>query len=79
MKSLETLETELATFLSWYDSNPLKSVLVSLTQRDIAAIKAERARLARAEKAKANHEAKVALYNALPFFRRLFAINPVNA
>jgi hypothetical protein len=68
IKSLATLEAELETFLSWYDSNPMKAVLVSLTQRDIAAIKAEQARLAR----KAELEAKAAAFAALPWYKRLF-------
>lgn len=67
-KSLATLEAELETFLSWYDANPMKAVLVSLTQRDIAAIKAEQARLAR----RAAVEAEVAAYKALPWYKRLF-------
>jgi hypothetical protein len=46
----------------------MKAVLVSLTQRDIAAIKAEQARLAR----KAELEAKAAAFAALPWYKRLF-------
>lgn len=67
-KSLATLEAELETYLSWYDSNPMKAVLVSLTRRDIAAIKAEQARLAR----KVELEAKAEAFAALPWYKRLF-------
>jgi len=67
-KTLATLESELATFSNWYDSNPMKSVLVDLTKRDIAYLKAKQESEARTQA----YKAKVNAFNALPWFKKLF-------
>lgn len=67
-KTLATLEAELATFSSWYDSNPMKSVLVDLTKRDIAKLKAAQESEARKQAAIAKQNA----FSALPWYKRIF-------
>ena len=67
-KTLETLEAELATFSNWYDSNPMKSVCVDLTKRDIAYLKAKQ----ESEAMTQAYKAKVNAFNALPWFKKLF-------
>jgi hypothetical protein len=54
----------------------MKKTLLPILQAEVARFEHAEASAARAAKAKANHEAKCAAYNALPFFRRLFATNP---
>ena len=68
LATLETLESELATFSNWYDSNPMKSVLVDLTKRDIAYLKAKQ----ESEASTQAYKARTQAYNALPWFKRLF-------
>jgi hypothetical protein len=67
-KNLATLEAELETFSNWFESNPMKSVLVELTKRDIATIKAAQESEARKQAAIAKRDA----FNALPWYKRLF-------
>ena len=67
-KTLANLEADLETFTAWSDSNPMKSVLVELTNRDIA-------RLQRATESEARTQAAIAkraAYNALPWYKKLF-------
>ena len=68
VKTLATLEAELATFNTWSDSNPMKAVLVELTKRDIATIKAAQESEARKQAA----IAKQAAFNSLPWYKKLF-------
>ena len=72
-------QAQLNQVLEWTDNNPMKSTLLPLLQAEVARFEHAEASAAREAKAKANHEAKCAAYNALPFLRRLFATNPVNA
>lgn len=72
-------QAQLDQVLEWTDNNPMKKTLLPILQAEVARFEHAEASAARAAKAKANHEAKCAAYNALPFFRRLFASNPANA
>lgn len=69
-------QAQLTQVLAWTDNNPMKSTLLPILQAEVARFEHAEASAARAAKAKADHEAKCAAYNALPFFRRLFATNP---
>jgi hypothetical protein len=69
-------QAQLNEVLSWTDNNPMKKTLLPMLQAEVARFEQAEASAARAAKAKADHEAKCAEYNALPFFRRLFAVNP---
>jgi hypothetical protein len=67
-KNLATLESELATFEAWFDSNPMKKTLIELTKRDIARLKSAQESEARKQAA----IAKQAAFNALPWYKKLF-------
>ena len=69
-------QAQLAQVIAWTDNNPMKKTLLPILQAEVARFQHAEASAARAAKAKADHEAKCAAYNALPFFRRLFASNP---
>jgi hypothetical protein len=72
-------QAQLNEVLSWTDNNPMKKHLLPVLQSEVARFEQLEASAARAAAAKAKHEAKCTAYNALPFFRRLFATNPANA
>jgi hypothetical protein len=69
-------QAQLDQVLSWTDNNPMKKHLLPVLQNEVARFEQLEASAARAASAKAKHEAKCTAYNALPFFRRLFATNP---
>lgn len=69
-------QAQLDQVLEWTDNNPMKKTLLPMLQAEVARFEHAEASAARAAKAKADHEAKCAEYNALPFFSRLFAVNP---
>jgi hypothetical protein len=69
-------QAQLAQVLEWTDNNPMKKTLLPILQAEVARFEHAEASAARAAKAKADHEAKCAAYNALPFLRRLFVANP---
>lgn len=69
-------QAQLNQVLEWTDNNPMKKTLLPILQAEVARFEQAEASAARAAKAKADHEAKCAAYNALPFFRRLFVANP---
>jgi len=78
-RSKADAQAQLNQVLEWTDNNPMKKTLLPILQAEVARFEQAEASAARAAKAKATHEAKCSAYNALPFFRRLFASNPANA
>lgn len=75
-RSKADAQAQLDQVLEWTDNNPMKKTLLPILQAEVARFEHAEASAARAVKAKADHEAKCAAYNALPFLRRLFAVNP---
>ncbi len=75
-RSKADVQAQLDQVLEWTDNNPMKKTLLPILQSEVARFEQLEASAARAAAAKAKHEAKCAEYNALPFFRRLFATNP---
>lgn len=69
MKTKAQLSQDLATFTGWSDANPMKSVLINLTLKDLETIEREEARQRRVQAATAKAAAKA----ALPWYKRIFA------
>lgn len=68
-KTKTELLADLETYSAWSDTIPLKSVLVSLTQKDLRAIEFEETQQWYLEQALKRQAERA----ALPFWRRIFA------
>lgn len=68
-KSKTELLKDLEIYSAWSDTLPLKSVLISLTQKDLRAIEFEEVQQWHLEQALKRHAERA----ALPFWRRIFA------
>lgn len=68
-KSKTELLADLETYSAWSDALPLKSVLISLTQKDLRAIEFEERQQWHLEQALKRQAERA----ALPFWRRIFA------
>jgi hypothetical protein len=75
-EELAAAQKHLALALTFTDNNPLKATVINSAKASIAHCERKLAESARRSAAHAAHAASVAAYNALPFFKRLFARNP---
>lgn len=68
-KTKTELLADIETYSTWSDALPLKSVLISLTQKDLRAIEFEEIQKWHLEQALKRQAERA----ALPFWRRIFA------